>query len=330
MKSGPTGSKFLQRWLSRSSNATVSASYGGSDVESESRSTDSFSPPPLTDSSSTTESSSVIHTPKASTVHSSRKHASSRYAVVKTPRTPPTRYAELPSVPTNRKLAVSLPANAQRPSALVIASPPVKLHRLLSFHPMVRPLVHNIVLPPAFTRQSPPAPSQSTAVTRWNPMSIPTSHAPASLTPIPEKDLSQYATTPPVIRMRIICDSVPWSIHVRGQNTLPDDANSFIRVRDVLDAIYKSLRTGVSGEEWENAPKSFRDQVKKAYLDRCRASREYTLNGYEEKHGVRRVDWFLRNTMFRGLMIKESDGLDGERSGKISGESTWVMMVGPR
>jgi hypothetical protein len=132
--------------------------------------------------------------------------------------------------------------------------------------------------------------------------------------------------------MRIVCDLIPWTIQVRGQNTLPNDPKSFVRVIDVLDAIHISLRVGVSNREWKHAPKSFRDQVKKRYLDRCRASHGYTLHGHEEKQGVRRVDWVLEESMFLGLMIEASNGEGGDRAGKIgTGEdSTWVMMLGPR
>jgi len=125
---------------------------------------------------------------------------------------------------------------------------------------------------------------------------------------------------------------MPWTIHVRSSNTLSDGPDSFIRVGDVLDAIHKSLRIGVSSGEWSRTPKSFRDKVKRAYLERCRASRVYTLNGYEEKQGVRRVDWFVDATVFLGLMVQRPDGECSGRAGAAGagGESTWVMMVKPR
>ncbi|KAF8576679.1 hypothetical protein K439DRAFT_642734 [Ramaria rubella] len=115
MKSGAAqGGSFIHRWLSRTSNATSSNANYESDVEPRSRSTSSrsnaFSPPPLTDSSSTTDSASTILTPKTVTSHihsPSTRKSSSRYSAAKTPCTPPTRYAALPSVSTIRKPAIS-------------------------------------------------------------------------------------------------------------------------------------------------------------------------------------------------------------------------------
>ncbi|KAF8576678.1 hypothetical protein K439DRAFT_1238724, partial [Ramaria rubella] len=111
-----------------------------------------------------------------------------------------------------------------------------------------------------------------------------------------DTDLHQYATTPPVTHMKVVTNLLPWAIHVNA-----NDPKSFIRVVDVLETIYRSLRTGISPNEWNRAQNPFRNQVKKAYHRRCQVSRPFTLDGYEEKQGVRRVDYLHDKTMFLGL-----------------------------
>lgn len=214
-----------------------------------------------------------------------------------------------------------MPPNAQRPLQVY------KLHKLLTYgYPASFPLVWDIVLPPSLAsiRQCPPGSLSTGAVQRHL---IPSSHSYGPPQPIPEQDLSHYATTPPVRRMRIVSDLIPWSITVRGQSTLPDDRDSFIRVVDVLYAIYHSLRIGVSEEEWNPTPKGFRNKVKKAHRARCHVSLAYTLNGYEKKQGLRRVDWFGEATVFMGL--KTPDGEGRPVTVGVAEECTWVMVVWP-
>lgn len=147
--------------------------------------------------------------------------------------------------------------------------------------------------------------------------------------PIPEHELSQSATTPPVVHLRIITEHIPWTIDVRGRTSLQNDPSSRVRVVDVLEAIHKSLRTGITNEEWNRLQKTSRDQIKKAYSRRCLASRAFALTGYEEKRGVRRVDYLEDKTMFLGLTMKPPvEQNDGYMRRGNAEESTWVMMLG--
>jgi Family of unknown function (DUF6699) len=198
---------------------------------------------------------------------------------------------------------------------------------------MRRALMFDISLPSSFIRQSPPAasPSASMAIVVRRPLPAIQPRLITTPLPIPEHDLSQFATTPPATRIRIACDLIPWTIEVRGRTTLPNDPTSFVRVIDVLDGIYTSLREGVTSAEWNRAERAFRDQVKKAYSRRCHVSRSFTLTGYEEKQGVRRIDYLQEKTMFLGLTIKSPGGgtSDGTRTSVVE-DSAWVMMLGPR
>lgn len=103
MKSSSAHSgSFLHRWLSRSSKPTT---YYDDQSDIESESTNTFSPPPLTDSSSTAVSSSVIHTPKTSVGRPPTVSKSSRTVSGIQPHTPPTKYTQLPVVPTSRAVS---------------------------------------------------------------------------------------------------------------------------------------------------------------------------------------------------------------------------------
>lgn len=208
----------------------------------------------------------------------------------------------------------------QPSQALTAARNEVKLHRLLHHDPICRTLKFDISLPTSFILQYPSSALPSAMVVRRQPFP-PCYTIPPQPRPILNHDLSQLATTPPVTCMRIITDLIPWSIIIRGRTTMANDPNSFVRVHDVLDGIYKSLREGVSNDEWNRVPKSFRDRVKKAYSRRCQASLPFTLKGYEEKQGIRRVDYLREKTMFLGLALKIPDKRDEE--------ITWIMMLAP-
>lgn len=224
------------------------------------------------------------------------------------------------------------PVAVNRHSSALVARPDVKLHRVLNHDPKRSALMFDLSLPSSFIRQYPPSPSlpsSMSVVVQRHPPAI-QSRPIMAPHPIPEHDLAQFATTPPVTRIRIACDLLPWIIDVRGRTTLPNDPRSFVRVVDILDGIYTSLRTGVTSGEWNRTERTFRDQVKKTYSRRCHASRPFTLTGYEEKQGVRRIDYLQDKKMFLGLTMKGPAGGGSDRTQSSDVDvSTWVMMVGP-
>ncbi|KAF8522015.1 hypothetical protein JB92DRAFT_2888944 [Gautieria morchelliformis] len=331
-------STFVRRWLSRSS-SNAPTNYDSPDVSEESYSHSSFSPPPLTDSSSACDSSTIL-TPRTPSIGSPTPFKSSRYVASKPSAPPTTRHATLPGPPP-RKRAVSFqvpPTPPPVPHALVARTQTqIVLHRLLTYDPMRPALNFDISLPVSFIRQNNPpsaAPSASAVVVRrqWIHPAPRATRPPPPPQPIPQHDLAQFATTPPVTRMKIMTDLIPWSINVRGRTTSPsNDSESFVRVVDVLDGIYQSLRAGVADDEWRRVPKDFRDQVKLAYRRRCAASRPFTITGYEERQGVRRVDYLKDKTILLGLTMMKSaaEGESGSRDSE-DGERTWILMLARR
>ena len=67
---------------------------------------------------------------------------------------------------------------------------------------------------------------------------------------------------------------------------------------DVLDALYKTLRHRVTREEWASAPRAHQARIAESFYARVRASRDPK---YEERAGVRRIDWLLKSAAFVGL-----------------------------
>lgn len=168
--------------------------------------------------------------------------------------------------------------------------PQFLLHQALAFNPQsqhnyhVSPLLHwDIRLPPPFGRLS-GSPRHS--------------H-----TGLPPHVLAQPATNPPVPLFRITMGVLPaqWTIEVRNSRG--------VTVGDVLDNIYKGLRHRVSSSEWRSAPRSHQVRVGDAYYARCKMVFEKYGGGrtgekekrYEERAGVRRVDWLVKSSCFVGL-----------------------------
>lgn len=105
---------------------------------------------------------------------------------------------------------------------------------------------------------------------------------------------SDDATTPPVSRLQIICDLLPfrWPIEARNDRG--------VKVHDVIEAIYKVAQVPVRPDEWEHMSSKDRDRISAAYQLRWMNS---THPEMERRQGVRRIDCLLHYTRFRGLSI---------------------------
>jgi len=119
-------------------------------------------------------------------------------------------------------------------------------------------------------------------------------------------------------------------MNVYPQTGIPHYARSFISVGDVLVAIYDSLRNLVPPEEWNIAPRRFREQVKKAYRRRIDAFSPLTIKAIEEKKGqyLLRIDYLLDMTMFAGLERRDSEKRDDLI--RNDGVTTFFMRLEPR
>ena len=114
---------------------------------------------------------------------------------------------------------------------------------------------------------------------------------PSGYHPLSENELNQPATSPYVMRAKIICDDLPgWSI------TVKPSGYSVLTVNDVLTAIHRAMQRQITQPEWDKLSKESAAAVARAYKHRCRAQ-----GADEEKRGVKRVDYLRDQYMFKGL-----------------------------
>ncbi|KIP06290.1 hypothetical protein PHLGIDRAFT_56565, partial [Phlebiopsis gigantea 11061_1 CR5-6] len=109
--------------------------------------------------------------------------------------------------------------------------------------------------------------------------------------------LAQPATSPGVAELKIVCESLAWTIVVRPD---PYYQSICVTVGDVLQQLYKSLRQSVSKEElsaiYYSRP-DHRQAIDRAWETRCQMS---TDPRGEQRRGIRRVDCLLGVTKFGG------------------------------
>lgn len=117
--------------------------------------------------------------------------------------------------------------------------------------------------------------------------------------------LDEPATVPPVAQLHLVSPSLLWGIDV-----LPTRSNHrgeyYVSVLDVLRAIYTSLKTAITHEEFARyARRPYGATIQKraiqAYEERCRRSGLLEAREAKRKQGMRRVDFLLGRTRFLGL-----------------------------
>ncbi|KAJ7244050.1 ectomycorrhiza-regulated small secreted protein [Mycena rebaudengoi] len=118
--------------------------------------------------------------------------------------------------------------------------------------------------------------------------------------PLSEFELSQHATTPPVFYLRITCGVFPdesWTSEARNWQG--------ITVRNVLDAIYSTVRAQITYPEWNALSLKHQNRVNLAFDVRWRRSAD---PAQVREHGVLRSDCLLHHILFSGLsMATNSD-----------------------
>ncbi|KAK0496546.1 hypothetical protein EDD18DRAFT_1105654 [Armillaria luteobubalina] len=119
-----------------------------------------------------------------------------------------------------------------------------------------------------------------------------------NMVPLNMNELSGAATRPHIQRMTIVCDAMPyWPIFI-------GDGSRGLSLGEVLQGIYRSMMWRVSRFEWERFPEGDRTAVAKAFTRRCRALGNSQLENAERQDGVKRVDFLLGKTMFKGLVVE--------------------------
>ena len=105
--------------------------------------------------------------------------------------------------------------------------------------------------------------------------------------------LSQHATSPPMLVLHITCDLFPdWPIEVRR----PEG----ITIQDVLDAIYTMLQRQILHQEWDTFSNKHQARIAAVFGDRCKSAVNFDKC---QSRGVLRVDCLLLHTLFAGLSI---------------------------
>jgi hypothetical protein len=127
-------------------------------------------------------------------------------------------------------------------------------------------------------------------------------------------DLEQPATNPQMTRVRIVCDAIPqWPIDIRviGTSLSPHrrrrSALPYLTLEDVVRAVHASLHHKISHEEWGRLTTAEETEVARAYTRRFKASGSPYAEREQQAQGVKRVDFLLKNTWFKGFTWLEPE-----------------------
>jgi len=127
-------------------------------------------------------------------------------------------------------------------------------------------------------------------------------------------DLEQPATNPQMTRVRIVCDAIPqWPIDIRviGTSLSPHRRNRaalpYLTLEDVIRAVHTSLHHKISHEEWGRLSTTEETEIARAYTRRFKSSGSPYTEREQQAQGVKRVDFLLKNTWFRGFTWLEPE-----------------------
>ncbi|KDR80197.1 hypothetical protein GALMADRAFT_223086 [Galerina marginata CBS 339.88] len=105
-------------------------------------------------------------------------------------------------------------------------------------------------------------------------------------------DLSEFATTPPVPLLHVVCDIFPGHWPIRSSRL------EGVTVGDVLRSIHSVLMKRISHEEWDRLSSKQQERIQAIFENRCNRA----VNRDEcRSHGVIRVDCLIQHTWFAGL-----------------------------
>ncbi|KAI0641427.1 hypothetical protein C8Q79DRAFT_1014364 [Trametes meyenii] len=120
--------------------------------------------------------------------------------------------------------------------------------------------------------------------------------------PVTEELVKQAATTPKVASIVIKCERLPWAITILPKQD-PRWAAPYVTVGDVLCALYRALRLGVTTKEFAmpSAVPDHHRRAQRAYDARCARIADPAQRELEHKKGIKRVDFLCDEHAFRGL-----------------------------
>jgi hypothetical protein len=127
-------------------------------------------------------------------------------------------------------------------------------------------------------------------------------------------DLEQPATNPPMTRVKIVCDAIaqwPVDLQVIGTSLEPHRrrraALPYLTLEDVVHAVHASLHRKISHGDWGDLSVSRRTEVARAYTRRYKTSGSDWAVRQQQSEGVKRVDFFLKYTWFKGFTWLEPE-----------------------
>jgi hypothetical protein len=113
-------------------------------------------------------------------------------------------------------------------------------------------------------------------------------------------ELSQHATSVPVPTITIKCGLFP--------HPFPARSSQGVSIFDIIEAIYRAGRQGISSAEWEPLSERQQGRIARVFHERCRSSPDPNA---EKSRGVRRTDCLGGYTRFAGLEIVPSTNAEG-------------------
>jgi hypothetical protein len=127
-------------------------------------------------------------------------------------------------------------------------------------------------------------------------------------------DLEQPATNPQMTHARIVCDLIPqWpvDVHVSGTTLTPHRRNRralpYLTLEDIMFAVHASLHRKISHDDWGRLTYAQETEVARAYTRRFKASGSSSEERRQQAEGVKRVDFLLKTTWFKGLVWLEPE-----------------------
>jgi len=127
-------------------------------------------------------------------------------------------------------------------------------------------------------------------------------------------ELEQPATDPPMTCVRIVCDAIPqWPVDmlVVGTSLRPHRQRRaevpYLTLEDLVHAVHASLYRRISHDDWGRLSTFQETEVARAYTRRYKAAGSDWAVRQQQREGVKRVDFLLGNTWFKGFTWLQSE-----------------------
>ncbi|OJT03726.1 hypothetical protein TRAPUB_5548 [Trametes pubescens] len=212
------------------------------------------------------------------------------------------RFAGIPAAPSSNASLASSPGPSTPPSLLYAPLPP-KYSRTSSpyCYPPVMPLpVATVQIHPVLACTPGIGVPLSWDLTQdVNTVLVRTQ---TSLRTVSDQLAMEPATTPRVASITIVSEHLPWQITV-SPNQDAAWAAPYITVGDVLYALYRALRIGVTAAELHMCDRNHQERVHATYSARYSQVARADERAVEKNKGIKRVDFLCGARMFAGLSL---------------------------